>query len=508
MTMFHLRLVRSIALLTLGSILTTSCLPGANIPGSSPGQNNNTSVAKVDDTIISCETIPAQNSSRNNSVLNIEIHVDGSGSMLGYATVPNSRYIKTLEAVDQTFSLSSIIPTESVKVNYFRTGFNKSDSKSLHPLDRSLFQRARSAEFYTGVGNSNFPPISSQVNKAIESLDSDVNKLIVLISDMGQDDGDVTRILQSIRNNVFLSKETKKTNAALAIVGIKSEFDGKVHSPTNPTQSYPYSTLGKPTDSYRPFYLLIAGPASNVQYFLDKLETSIKSLIPDIFQVVNSSDLDQNQSTIEASLFDINLLPALTFQNTIVESKRVKNIQEVYALRNRNLALRLSSESNSKALIITTNQPISQNYKVSLFNNNLDSQDRELGNLVVPSSLVAESSIQTFDPSTGTFLEATENSPIILNSLNFKFLNPLELSFDLQISPADLITENIYVYKVRFRAKELTQHDWWTEWDTSEEQNWNQGNKTYKLFNFLTGLNSLTSGFMETGELCYAIQRK
>jgi hypothetical protein len=483
--------------------MITSCLPGVSIPGNSAGQNG---FVKVDDTATGCEDIPPQNAadSEGNSVLNIEIHVDGSGSMLGYVTIPNSRYSKTLEAVDQAFSLSSSNPSQSAKVSYFRTGYNKRTSQSLQPLDRSQFQKSRKAEFYTGKGNPSFPPISSQMNKAIESLSSGGKKLIVLVGDMGQYDGDVTSILETIQNHVFLQKENNKTDNSVAIVGIKSEFDGKVYSPSDPTQYFSYSTTGKDKNAYRPFYLLIAGSSSDVRYFLNKLEVSLKSLIPDIFQVPELSDSKKNINLLESSLFYPNLLPTLTFKNATVDSDKKREVREIHSLQNKDLNLKLSP--TSQGLQIRTNKPVSQHYEVSLAGKNPDFS--KLANPILPLSLDAKSSAQAFNPSSGTFIDTTDSSSITMSNLNLKASSPLELSFDLNVDPTSLIASNIYLYQFRFRAKELTQPEWWKEWDSADQDSENGGDKTYKLFSFLTGLNTLTSGFMETGELCYAVQRK
>ena len=524
MTMFHFKIVRSIALTLIAGIMATSCFPGVSIPGNTPSQDNGT-VKKIDDTAIGCEEIPAQNvtdSSTDTPTLNIEIHVDGSESMLGYVGVPNSRYSKTLEAVDQAFSLSSTNSSQLIKVSYFRTGYNTSTSESLQLLDRSQFQKSQEREFYTGRDNPLFPPISSQVNKAIESLSGGGEKLIVLVSDMGQDDGDVTSILQAIRSNIFLSKDNEKTednektDNALAIVGIKSEFNGEVYSPVNPNQYFVYSTAEKSQDSYRPFYLLIAGSSSDVQYFLNKLEVSLKSLAPDVFQNSNSPtdtpDTRKGINALESSLFDPNLLPALTLKTATVELERTKEnrgkIREVYALQSRDLKWRRSESSASKALQILTNKPFSQSYQISLPGNNQNFQG--LVNPVSPLSLDAESSVQSFEPSSDTFIETTESPGITIENLNLKAHNPLQLSFDFKIDPTNLIISNIYFYQFRFRAKELTPHHWWQQWDSpdSPEPNSSKGDKTYKLLSFLTGLNNLTANFMETGELCYAIQRK
>lgn len=60
----------------------------------------------------------------SNPTLDIAVHVDGSDSMLGYVTIPNSNYTRTIEVLS-----NSIIGTSNVNVTYHRIG----DEKKISP---------------------------------------------------------------------------------------------------------------------------------------------------------------------------------------------------------------------------------------------------------------------------------------------------------------------------------------------------------------------------------------
>ena len=71
-----------------------------------------------------CELPPKTNSSLNSNNLEINVYVDGTPSMEGYVNQESTRYQKTLELLDRTFSL------KSKKVNYNRLGTNKLNDRN------------------------------------------------------------------------------------------------------------------------------------------------------------------------------------------------------------------------------------------------------------------------------------------------------------------------------------------------------------------------------------------
>lgn len=483
-----------------GSI--SSCLPGA---GSLVGPSSSGNLHRLQDGDTGCEEIPppsVHSQHQGNSALTTEVYVDGSGSMLGYVKPDNSRYITVLNLISQRFA--------SDNLKYFRIGYDRHSTKAIHLLSDSDFRLARKEEFYVGGGTSRFPPVTSQLVPAIESL-NEGNKVVVLISDLGEDEGDVAKILKAIEANVLT-----KAGHAVAIVGIKSEFDGTVYSPSDFRYNFPYTTAGLSVAAYRPFYLLIMGPSRDVRGFLGNFASLLASNTSEWFEAADPSDAKKTIKTIEASLFDPNILPSLTFKNTSVESqgRRKSEIREVVALRGKNTYLRLNQDSMNKALSIRTNESISQEYQLSLSGSTLAVLDSsKLENSMLPQTfkVSSKSKIQIFDPSSKKFNPITDRNPEIKLKLTGDTIslqnNPFTLLFELEINPTTLTQDNIYLYQVRFEATSSEVPEWWKTWNLEQITD-KDGTKSYQLLHFLTSLRDRAFQYMETGELCYVIQRQ
>jgi hypothetical protein len=213
--------------------------------------------------VLPCQDKTSKDLTTKKSIPKISLVIDGSLSMLGYVKPTNSRYIQTLALLD------TILLSQPGGADYARL---ESERK---PISRSGVVEAQKSGFYTGT--------SSLIAKAFEPSDKAVKKgkdiketkdqLVAVVTDLQPDGGDVNLIGKQI-----LDRYLKKSGYAVAIWGIKSEFEGKVYPPDN-AAAFDYSTKGKDSDKGRPFYVLIAGPEAAISDLVKQVKSQGSSLL-------------------------------------------------------------------------------------------------------------------------------------------------------------------------------------------------------------------------------------
>jgi hypothetical protein len=186
----------------------------------------------------------------------ISLAIDGSVSMAGFVKNNNSRYGKVLEILD---NISLVNPGQ---VEYLR--FDESVKK----LDRPNFQQSKTPAFYTGKTN--------KIADVLESSAPKTEKLVMIITDLQQDDGDTKQATKKLVDNYL-----KIPGYGVAIWGFKSEFDGSIYPP-NSAAPYPYqaTTLAKG----HPFYLLMVGKIEHLNDFTKQMRTQGSTVLSDNFQ--------------------------------------------------------------------------------------------------------------------------------------------------------------------------------------------------------------------------------
>jgi hypothetical protein len=189
----------------------------------------------------------------------ISLVIDGSMSMLGYVKTPNSKYSQTLDLLD------TVLLAQQSKINYFRL------EADLKPMQRAGVVEAQKPGFYTATSS----PIAKALDAGVKTGKGDKaeeDRLVAIVTDLQPDRGDVNLIGKQI-----LDRYLKKDRYAVAIWGIKSEFDGKVYPPDN-APAFEYATKGKGTEKGRPFYVLIAGPQATINNLVQQVKSKGSSL--------------------------------------------------------------------------------------------------------------------------------------------------------------------------------------------------------------------------------------
>ena len=216
------------------------------------------------------------NSPSTSGVINISI--DGSGSMKGFANVADSSYHKTLELLDNVLGISSALGFSQSQTNAYRIGREAGTANKFSSIKIDILS-ARAPIFYEEQ-KGKWPKVSSMIDRFVSSNPSSVD---VLISDLEPDNASIKQLLSALlpkldysRTSNFLGiKRASSAPISLVLVGIKSQFAGGVFPVVPGTfPSYTYSGL-------RPFYVLVLGPTSQVEKLVSRL-TSNKSLAADI----------------------------------------------------------------------------------------------------------------------------------------------------------------------------------------------------------------------------------
>jgi hypothetical protein len=463
--MFFLK--RNIVYLALVAMLS-GCVAIAK--GEPEGTKSNDSHANL-----YCELEPKKQQAELTNPLAIDVHIDGSGSMLGYVNQDNSSYIQALKLLDSTLGLSGNRSKSSVK--YYRSGDHQHSAKE---LTRSEFIKAQKIEFYNGK-TSVFPAVSSDLGSLI-TKPKNSDRLTVIVTDLEQNDGDVNLIANKIKENYFNSKDN---NYAVGIWGIKSEFNGTIYSASDANKKFSYNTEGKNSSQYRPFYVLILGHYQDIANYFDKLAKEQGDLSDrSKFVIFSPHNLLADVSYLNSPL---NLSSDLTapdlLHNGDVSVEKNNQPIELLEIKNKNA------------------DTLEVKYQLSLkqINHTL---------LADPNDLKIAIDVSAFDKFNEKEFKKTPAAAKALDFSNWQ-IDGEELKFVTTINSNNLTESNIYYFKVDVTTKDLQKPAWWSDWNLNGG---NDGAKTSNLYGFMNSLKNITLNSMDestltVGRLCYAIQK-
>lgn len=210
----------------------------------------------------------------------VELGVDGSGSMLGYVHQRGSRYAQTID------SLSTLLSGKGIPTRYWRIGQGAQVQKP-QPLSPTEFLKARNPDFYAaceaGSSNQTFPCVSSTLEQIydIDSPDPKQDTIRILLTDLEPDNAAVGRLSGRISRLL----EAKPDYKAM-LVGVRSQYNGAIFLADTGKASLRYDTTGKDIDQQgRPFYVLMTGPSEAV----DALVERFQKLPLDVNQAIRAS---------------------------------------------------------------------------------------------------------------------------------------------------------------------------------------------------------------------------
>ncbi len=436
-----------------------------------------------------CEIPPIQSSTSKSDHLKVEVYLDGSGSMLGYVKDGETNYVKVLRSLKSTLDLRV---SDNWNVEYYRLG-NESQKLTppLHYSDAEL------PVFYDESDRTRYPGASSPIDTAITPVVEKENKLTVIVTDLEQNDGDVTRITQKIQQN-YLNE--KRKNYAVGIWTIKSEFNGSVYiekllEKEHKLNAFTYNS-GKQLDKMRPFYVLFIGSYGDISYYFDQLQKSYPDLVNSNNLVIFNSD---NILSRKSSLQN---LPANLPKGLTRPVLLVKNVQLEKYNQSKDGSLPYDLlEIDGKA-----KDSLTANYSVPLITSNYSLP-------IDPKSLKTEVKIQRFDEY-GKDINSENDDLNLKTAMDLKNwqINPSNtLNFSAIIDPNKFPKPGIYLFTIDVKANNLQSDSSWKDWDWEARTSEQDGSKTHNVKFFLETLKhrteELNQNSLLVGRFCYAIQK-
>jgi hypothetical protein len=231
----------------------------------------------------------AENQDVSINSIPVDIYIDATTSMEGFAINENSVYSKFLDQLE-----ASII-----------TAWKKSDSKyykfggTIREIQRSEYLQAKSNKtFYREKGVFEKTLIDNVLQKTNNS------RLSIVITDLFQNEGDVNVMVDKIKSRCLMN------NVMFCLLGIKSDFDGRVFVEDNNNTNYLLKDK-------RPFYALVFGDAAYIERLIEILKVKEPISQANIFLIANQMvDLD-NVIILKAK--------TSTFINRIAPRSNLKN---------------------------------------------------------------------------------------------------------------------------------------------------------------------------------------
>ncbi len=470
--------------------------------------------------VLSCDLPSLQNTTitnNNNSNLDVSINVDGSDSMLGYVTVPNNNYMRTLELIANGF-----IKTNQVNVTYQRIGDEQ-------PLTRNQFRRDATSRAFYDSNDDSYKSVSSPIQSAITPPSNGKNKITVIVTDLeGDDGGKVSEVLAQH----YLNKRPENNDYTVGIWAVKSEFQGNIYNPNTGKVKFTYNTDGKQVDSYRPFYVLFIGKYQDIANYFDefkKLDNQIQGndkmfILPTRNSLINPITLGTlTERKNNATLPENNQLQRFSaLEDNQVVVTRVNDKSEPYELLE----------------IVDENEPQPQiDYSVSF----LPKKDLEEYSLLInDGNLTTQKKLFTFQENNQTPQQSQSQSeaennqtmPKIpqektyfqVNSSNslqrglviedLQINNQAQtLDFTTTIDLNSLSNSQIYLFEIDLLLNDITSLDWWSDWSFDNRSGSLDGAKTQNLSLFMNKLKSLKLQTLQNdnqetviGRLCFGLQ--
>ena len=213
----------------------------------------------------------------------INISIDGSGSMKGFAAAKNSVYHRVIEELDPVLSVSPALNMVETKTTITRIGLEPGPPTKHAKESLNSLLIARRPEIYDPPKDSRWTKVSSSISQFVNQ---DPGALDVLISDLEPDDASIKQLITAIKPKLmhdpnpkswWPGRKAKHLGNQLAIIGIRSEFDGGVFPTVAGTfPSFPYRGI-------RPFYILLLGPVDKSELVIERL--GLLNLRPDQLQI-------------------------------------------------------------------------------------------------------------------------------------------------------------------------------------------------------------------------------
>ncbi len=192
---------------------------------------------------------PSSISYEKSDSINADIYLDGTTSMYGYVNYKGGTiYDDAVKELDRTLTKN----WKNDTIRYVKFG------DSFQEMNRDTFMQMEQVGFYDQKDTS--------LQTVVDQMDS--SKLNILVTDLFQTNQDLDSLIRSIKNKGM------GEGRAIAIIGMKSQFNGKIFDVGKNMSSLDYMSTAE-EDSYRPFYVLVMGNENDTREFVKSYQNSL-----------------------------------------------------------------------------------------------------------------------------------------------------------------------------------------------------------------------------------------
>ncbi|MBK8464914.1 MAG: hypothetical protein IPL32_03705 [Chloracidobacterium sp.] len=393
---------------------------------------------------------PEESISPPNPNLQTDVFIDATLSMQGYAVDGSlSFYQQSIPMLER-----------AVIKNGGQISFHKFGTEIIDLPGRSYGDAGQKAFYADGSINK-----KTLIEKVIDRANPEA--LTIIVTDLFQERADINQLSEKIKSK-FISN-----NLAVGILGIRSQYNGRIFDVGTNNYSFGYSSTGE-SKTFRPFYLLALGTHSDIARYFDTLVAVEMSGFPDKQQVIFSKFLTAQ--------------PATWAKSKITETKGVNEVNGVLVSSQR-------GELSYKEFKVKGNLPVGT---ISA-----EIPYRPLANTVAFEHL--QPSIEAFtcsssDKKAGNAdaVGQTIPNPAIAPALRItgELVNNEKIGLKLEIEAKRLDPKAICGYHVILRPASYLMPAWIDDWNMTGEQveTWHRdagtfdGSKTYNLAPFLQTL--------------------
>ena len=388
------------------------------------------------------------------------IYFDATLSMQGFVNPGPTHYTAIHRHLEGSITTGR---WRNAKVKFFRFG------EQVEKIDRNTYLKVESPEFYENkdinretfiqkVIDSEIPLVNdtekahNSVKESTEAFESEEeisaskeeNRLVIIVTDLFQDRNDINLLVSQLKEGYL------KRGVAVGLLGVRSEFDGKVYDTRS--EPIPYKSEENP-ETFRPFYLLVLGRHADIAHYFDRLTVKVSS---EVKTVIFSNHLVNPLGSFEGASVDRDNLNSDIFDHN--QDDRLQQFSIVKA--------------TEPAKISATLAYVPLPYAMSF-------ESKALEILVIakhaPRGKTEES------PDARKCLDVT---PTFLEN---------ELTVDFSLTPQSLPKENtIYLYEVTLVPKidRYGVPEWCSAWDMGMGRD---GSKTLNLVNFVQDLSQIAA---------------
>jgi hypothetical protein len=305
-----------------------------------------------------------------------------------------------------------------------------------YPLVKPPMEGSNTLEGATEIDVNNMPEEGAEA-------DSTENRLVVIVTDLFQDNGDINRLVPELKEKCI------KKGVDVALFGLRSQFDGTVYDTGIGQAPLPYRSDPNDLKTFRPFYLLVLGRHADIAYYFDRL----KANNPDAQTIIFSRYL---------------VSPLLSFEDaTTIELKKLNPLDQNPRLK-RFRIVGDSDPAEISAKLKYVSLPHAMLFDSNAFEVSISAKDKRIGKTEE-------------NPEAAACMEVTSKLNEDGNELSVVFILDSE---DLQ--------RDTYLYEVTLSpdVDAYQAPKWCSDWDMGGERD---GSKTLNLVNFVRDLSQVTA---------------